>query len=212
MCKYCNEETGLSGGAQSNHVAWCHLNPKRQERAKALEKARAARAGKPGTNRHTKALKEGKTVKVSQETRDKISKAGLGRTHSPEMKQHLSEKRKEWLRLHPEDHPWKKSERFKSVPCEALKNLLRSEGFIFDEEYSPIPNRAFSVDIAFPSQKLAIEVNGEQHYNRDGTLRKYYQERHDLIVKFGWLVIELHYAKCYGSHLVETISLIKKYL
>lgn len=128
------------------------------------------------------------------------------------MKKHLSEKRKEWLKSHPDDHPWKRSDRFKSAPCEALKQRLREEGIAFEEEHSPISDRAFSVDIAFPDQKVAIEVNGEQHYNRDGTLRKYYQERHDLIAKSGWTVIELHYAKCYGSHLTETLTSIKKWL
>lgn len=212
MCKYCDEETGLSGGAQANHVAWCHLNPNRKTRAAALEKVRVARVGKPGTNQYIKALREGRSIEISQETRDKIAKAGLGRAHSEETKKQLSEKRRAWLKEHPESHPWKKNNKFKSIPCEHLKEVLKDRGMTFSEEYQPIPDRAFSVDIAFIDKKIAVEVNGEQHYNRDGSLKKYYQDRHDLIVKSGWTVLEFHYARCYGPHIDETISTIKRLL
>lgn len=212
VCKYCNIETNLLGGAHSNHVSWCHSNPKREERAKALEKVRAARLGKPGTNQYIKAKREGRTVEISQEVREKISKAGTGRLHSEETKRQLSEMRKKWLKDHPEEHPWKRREKFQSIPCNHLKNCLRDEGLTFEEEYSPIQDRAYSLDIAFPTNKLAIEINGEQHYDRKGNLKPYYQERHNLIVDSGWTVLEVHYARCFGTYLSETIALIKSYL
>lgn len=205
ICKYCNIETALSGGDHSNHVAWCRSNPKRSERAKALIKVREHLKGKPGANQHTKASKEGRKIEVSQETRDKIGKAGTGRLHNEETKEKLSEIRRRWLQDNPDLHPWKRNDKFKSVPCEVLKTRLRESGLQFEEEYTPLQDRSFAVDIAFPEALLAVEVNGEQHYNRDGTLRTYYRERHELIEKSGWRVIELHYARCYADDIVEII-------
>ena len=212
ICKYCNAETSLSGGAHSNHVAWCHSNPKRSERAKALVKSREHLKGKPGSNQHTKAAKEGRKIEVSQETRDKIRKAGTCRLHNEETKEKLSETRRKWLQDNPDLHPWKRNDKFKSVPCEVLKTLLRESGLQFEEEYTPLLDRSFAVDIAFPDARLAVEVNGEQHYNRDGTLRTYYRERHELIEKSGWHVIEFHYTRCSEPHLAETLKLIREYL
>lgn len=205
ICKYCNTETNLSGGAQSNHVAWCDKNPKRAERASALIKAREARKGTPGTNQYTRAAKEGRKIEVSQETREKISNSGKGRLHSEETRILLSDQRKKWLQENPELHPWKRNDKFKSIPCQHLKDRLRALGVPFEEEYTPLEERLFSVDIAFPEKKVAVEVNGEQHYNRDGTLRTYYRERHELIVKSGWHVIELHYTRCYAEDVIEEI-------
>ena len=61
----------------------------------------------------------------------------------------------------------------------------------------------FSIDIAFPDIKFGIEVNGNQHYNSDGTLKPYYKERHDLIEKSGWILLELHYSSCYIDDILE---------
>jgi very-short-patch-repair endonuclease len=205
ICKYCEVETNLFGRAHSNHVGWCILNPKREERAKALIKTREHRKGKPGSNQYTKAKKEGHKVEVTAKTREKLSKAAKGKLHSEESKKKLSTSRKRWLQDNPGLHPWKRHEKFKSIPCEELKRRLRELGLEFKEEYEPLLERHFSVDIAFPAIKLAVEVNGEQHYNRDGTLRKYYKERHDLIVKAGWCVIELHYTRCYSQEVIEEI-------
>ena len=120
--------------------------------------------------------------------------------------------RRKWLQDNPDLHPWKRNDKFKSVPCEVLKTRLRESGLQFEEEYTPLQDRSFAVDIAFPEARLAVEVNGEQHYNRDGTLRTYYRERHELIEKSGWCVIELHYTRCYEPHLDETLKLIREYL
>lgn len=149
LCKYCNLETDLFGGAHSNHVAWCYLNPKRSERAKALVKAREYLKGKPGANQYTKAAKEGRKIEVSQETRNKIRKAGTRRHHNEKTREKLSEIRKKWLQDNPTLHPWKRNDKFRSVPCEILKTRLRESGLQFEEEYTPLQNRFFAVDIAF---------------------------------------------------------------
>lgn len=124
---------------------------------------------------------------------------------SPEAREKISIGRKKWLAKNPDKHPWKNNSKFISEPCERLKAFLQEEGILFVEEYVPLNDRGFSIDIAFPDIKLGIEVNGNQHYNKDGTLRSYYQERHNLIVKNGWNLIEMHYSDCFIPDRIMTI-------
>lgn len=127
---------------------------------------------------------------------------------SEEVKRKLSESRKKWCRENPDKLPWRVlgNKAFASVPCQKLKDFLTSKGIQFVEEYQPnVEGRAFSLDIAFPDKLIAIEVNGNQHYERDGTLKPYYQSRHDLLEHNGWKVYELHYSLCYKLDSLETM-------
>jgi len=124
---------------------------------------------------------------------------------SEEAKSHLSEVRKKWLKDNPERHPWRSKDRFKSVPCNILKDMFAQEGLSFLEEYIPIGDRFYSLDIAFPDKKIAIEVNGNQHYDSEGKLKSYYQERHDNIETDGWHIIELHYSTVYNADLIKKL-------
>ena len=126
--------------------------------------------------------------------------------HSEEMKKQLSKSRKKFLKNNPEKHPWKLHDRFKSKPCETLKKKLRKAGYKFEEEFMPLfPQRHFAIDIAFPEKKIGIEVNGEQHYNRDGKLTDYYRKRNLLMEQHGWNIIELHYKKVYRDDIIKEI-------
>lgn len=123
--------------------------------------------------------------------------------HSAASKRLLSEKRKLWLHLHPELHPWRRGDKFKSVPCDALKRLLCDEGISFVEEYQPIDGRYYSIDISFPDKKIGIEVNGQQHYESNGRLKTYYQNRHDEIEAKGWRIIEIHYSVVFNKEIMD---------
>lgn len=110
----------------------------------------------------------------------------------------------------PEKHPWKKNEKYKSVPCEKVKEFLRSLNIKFVEEWNPLEDRHYSIDIAFPDIKLGIEINGNQHYNRDGSLKEYYKARHDLIVSSGWKLLELHYSIAFDLQKIKDLIDIKE--
>ena len=121
----------------------------------------------------------------------------------------MSEKRKAWLAANPDKHVWKRHSKFKSVPCEKIKQKITEMGIKFLPEFTPLKERAFAVDIAFPEKMVCIEVNGNQHYNSTGKLKPYYQEKHDLITKNGWKVVEIHYSLCYNEeHINSLISTI----
>ena len=118
--------------------------------------------------------------------------------HSEDSKKRISESRKKWMSENKDKHVWRKNSKFVSEPCENLKKYLLSKGINFVEEYEPFNDNSFCIDIAWPDIKVGIEVNGNQHYNRDGSLKKYYSDRHKLFEERGWKIFELHYTKCYN--------------
>lgn len=145
----------------------------------------------------------------SLETRNKISENGKLFYSSLDNRKKTSEKRKEYLKNNPDKHPWRSNNKFKSVPCEKLKQKLLDAEISFVAEFQPLlPDRFFAIDISFPDKKIGIEINGNQHYNSDGTLKPYYQERKDLLVGAGWTIYEYHYSFMYNE--VFLIELIKK--
>lgn len=131
--------------------------------------------------------------------------------HTAETKAKLSLIRKTWLAENPDKHPWKlaKNRDRRSVPTEKVKAFLAAKGMTFVEELSPIPGRAFSVDIAFPDIKYGIEVNGNQHYEADGSLKPYYADRHRVFEDHGWTLLELHYSLCFNDDLLEKVITLR---
>lgn len=135
----------------------------------------------------TQAIKEGllekRKTKVinSNITRSKISKT---------IKKYLSE--------NPDKHVWKRSDKFKSKPCEYLKSFLNSKNIKFISEHTVVNN--YSIDIAFPEYKLGLEVNGNQHYDENGKLKEYYIKREKAFNSNGWNLIQIHYKCCYNDN------------
>lgn len=117
----------------------------------------------------------------------------------------LSNSAKKYLKENPDKHVWKKNSKFKSKPCEIFKEQLKKNDITFVEEYTPLLDRSFSIDIAFPDKKIGIEINGNQHYSANGVLKKYYQERHDLIIASGWKIYEYHFSIVYDIELIKKI-------
>lgn len=130
--------------------------------------------------------------------------------HTEKSKKTISEKRKLFLKNNPDKHPWKRNDKFKSVPCEKIKQFLKEKNILFVPEWQPLENKFYSIDIAFPDIKLGIEINGNQHYNSDGTLKEYYQKRHNEITDSGWTLLELHYSISWNLNKFETILDLKE--
>lgn len=127
-----------------------------------------------------------------------------GHSLTEEEKINLSIKRKEWLKANPDKHPWKSSSKFKSVPCEHLKEELKNRGYSFLEEQNINGiEQNYSIDILFPDAKIGIEINGNQHYDtKNWQLLPYYQNRHDIIEAAGIKLIEVHYTKVYNEEFI----------
>ena len=114
-----------------------------------------------------------------------------------------SEKRKKFLLANPDRHVWRNKHKHISAPCENVKKYLIKKNINFVEEFRVLENRRFRVDIAFPHIKVGIEINGNQHYEIDGTLKPSYQERHDLIEASGWKLHEIHFSQCFHEEAIE---------
>ena len=125
--------------------------------------------------------------------------------HSDATKQLLSKKQSDWIRNNADKYAWKHQNSNKSHPCEVFKNALRQSNIDFQEEFKPLDDRHFLIDIAFPALKVGIEINGTQHYDRQGQLADYYQQRHDLIEAAGWKLYEIYYSHVYNSKKLQQI-------
>jgi len=162
----------------------------------------------------------------TKETDERLKKAGntfkeriksgkikiVGRCHSEKTIKTLSDKRKKWLKDNPDKHPWKFSKKLISAPCEKFKKFLLANGYVFEQEFSDFKcwNRHFSIDIAFTKLRIGIEINGNQHYERDGRLKPYYQERKEIIESSGWKIIDIHYSLVYNKKFC--IEIVKQHL
>ena len=119
-------------------------------------------------------------------------------------KENFSIKRKAWLAANPDKHPWRNKDKHQSVPCQKMKEFLISKNIQFVEEFQPeVGGRYFSIDIAMPDKLIALEINGNQHYEKNELLKPYYQERHDLLELNGWAVYEIHYSACFNLEKLE---------
>ena len=124
-----------------------------------------------------------------------IGKANM----SEELRNRISASKKEFYKKNPDKHNWKNQSKFISKPCEEFKRILSESNIKFISEFTPLDDRFFSIDIAFPNKMIGIEINGNQHYEKNGKLKEYYQNRHDLIEKSGWKLHEIHFSICYNK-------------
>jgi len=193
-CKYCNKEFENPRKIAA-HTKWCYDNPNRGAGVLKIK--------------HRFCVICGKEIQWSHHNRkhtcenEKCIKAN--RLHTDEYKRQMSEKRKLWLKNNPDKHPWKKCNKFLSKPCETLKEKLKINNINFEEEFSPLPDRFFSIDIFIPSKNIGLEVNGNQHYKKDGSLKEYYQERHNIIENNGIKLLEIHYLMVYDNIFINDL-------
>jgi len=54
--------------------------------------------------------------------------------------------------------------------------------------------------------KVAFEINGNQHYDKNGNLKFYYDERQKYFEYRGWKVINIHYLLCFkNDYIIDLI-------
>lgn len=78
-------------------------------------------------------------------------------------------------------------------------------------EFNPgIEGRKFRIDLAFPAQKLAIEVDGWQYHGKYKASFQKDRERQNLLVVNGWRVLRFYYKEIMSSELrlgvIDTIE------
>src|SRR5574343_105634 len=92
---------------------------------------------------------------------------------------------------------------FKSEVCKKYNiyyKLIR-----YAEEHNLLNSKLYNINTKMKEDTTIIEINGNQHYNSDGTLKEYYQVRHKYIKNLGWNIIELHYSLVYNKDIYKNI-------
>ena len=205
-CKYCGQEFDTKqklGG----HTTSCKKNPNYSKCIKNLELARNQKGskdneifickycGKEIGNAGCLKLHE-KACKSNPENFHKIrikKKRVLTDEHKDKIRKSLAL----WKELHYDE--FIEYSKGKSKCCENFKTYLRSNDIEFVEEYCPYPDeRLYSLDIAWPDEKIAIEINGSQHYDDEGNLNSTSLEKQKFFEDRGWKIIQIYYKWCYG--------------
>lgn len=200
-CPYCSID--LIGDPR-NHLRWCESNPKSKKiKLDQYDWTEIQRLHDSGLNFTDIA----RSLNIENSLmRTALKRKLINRTHKPIYKMSQEAKNRASIRMKElRQKGIGNLTHRKSKPCEHLKTLLTNNGFTFTEEFLPLTDRLFRIDIAFVKEKIGIEVNGNQHYESDGTLKKYYRDRHVLIENHGWILHELHYSVVYDDKLIHNI-------
>jgi len=188
-CKYCNKEC-KNHNSLRNHERLCKDNPERQKSHFESEKFRLS-GGNKGQNQFTKAKSEGKILSHSTETKKKIGEWSSKRKHSEETKKKISEKRKQFLNENPDKIPYILNHSSKtSYPEQYFLDCFND---VTDLEFQ-YPVKRYSLDFANVSEKLYLEIDGEQHY-LDNKITEHDITRTETLTKLGWKGIRIRWAE-----------------
>jgi very-short-patch-repair endonuclease len=224
ICKYCQKEFD-NKQKLGGHMNFCEKNPNRQNNIENLKNARkhinnsnlhlhcqycGKEVGNNGClilhekhciNNPNHILSKSQKYKLEKDSRrdinGKITPYWKGKHLSEETKQKIRKGLQHWKETHPEE--FLNYSRSKSKCCENFKQYLRNNNIDFVEEYIPYPNeRLYSLDISFPDEKIGIEINGSQHYDKDGNLNEASINKQKFFEDKGWKIIQIYYRWCYG--------------
>lgn len=133
-------------------------------------------------------LLDGKTRSISEANKLAHIKHPEAYLHTEETKAKMREKRLAFMKAHPEQTAWRRSNQ--SYPEQMFEKFLTERGyadkFLIQREYSFFP---YFIDFAFVDLKIAIEIDGSQHLLPE---RKERDEKKDLLLQEnGWRVIRI---------------------
>lgn len=110
--------------------------------------------------------------------------------HSNNTKKRMSDSRKAWLKKNKDKHNWRYHK--ETYPEKIFREWCETLDVKIIAEYTPEDfERNYRIDFAVIDKKIAIEINGEQHYDRQGHLRSYYQERQQYVTSKGWTIFDI---------------------
>lgn len=188
LCKYCNKECSKYG--LKNHQSRCNFNPNKDAESAIWRKAMKEKKGK---NQWTKAKETGVPYVLSDETRNKISNASKGRTHTHETRKKISIKRKKYLEDNPDKVPYLINH-FSNGPSYAERywqGILDAHNINYIAEHRV---SLYSLDFAIPEKKIDLEIDGDQHY-LDNRIVESDKRRTDFLQSEGWTVIRIKWSE-----------------
>lgn len=108
--------------------------------------------------------------------------------HSEKTKKIMSEKRKQFMKEHPEKTAWRLKNM--SYPEKCFQKFLEDNGY--DKKYLIIRERPvfpYYIDFAFEDVKIAVEIDGSQHEDEHRKQRDV--KKDNLLQENGWRVIRI---------------------
>lgn len=187
ICKYCNKEY-VTNNAGKNHEIKCPSNADRIYTN--------GMTGKKGTNHYAKG------AKMTEETKNKISKSSKGKILSDETKQKLSKIRTQYMINNSDKLRRKKS--YMEISFSAWLQKFNID-FLAEVHFRNNElNKSYFVDFLFEDKKIIIELDGNQHEKRqvEDNIRD------DFFKKLGYTVIRIKHAEYISKLRVNEIKTI----
>lgn len=182
-CIECRKEFKLSG--INTHYLRTHLKDSRFSNS----------GWKKGDPNHPKqnGYTKNEDYELSDESREKIRLANIGRKHSEKTKEKISKKRKEFLHKNPDKVPYLLNHysRGPSYPETYWKEVLEQNVIVYEPEYKI---SSYSLDFAILDKKIDLEIDGEQHY-LDERIVKSDKRRNEYLMNNGWQIIRVRWSE-----------------
>lgn len=130
----------------------------------------------------------GKTRSLSESIKMAHKKHPNSYKHTEETKKKMREKRLAWMKANPEKTAWRLKNM--SYPEKCFQKILEDNGldkkYLIYREYSVFP---YFIDFAFVNEKIAVEIDGSQHLEKDRKRRD--EEKDKLLMSNGWKVLRI---------------------
>lgn len=194
-CQYCGKVC-IGKNSLTQHEIRCKNNPNRiinhnfvSNFIKYNEDCRNGIRHHPhkGQTKETcESLRKSSETKKRQKENGEYRCSFGGKKHTEESKKKMMEARLRFMKEHPEKTAWRMKN--ESYPEKVFKKYLEDRGFdkkyLIYREYSVFP---YFIDFAFLNEKIAIEIDGSQHLEKDRHEKDIQKEK--LLNEEGWTVV-----------------------
>ena len=209
-CQFCGK-TCKNRNSLCNHERQCNQNPNKQ----VIHRPGFNDFGRPAWNKgltketSESVKKHSESLKAFYETHEGSWK---GRKHTEEEKQKIGAGVKRFLEANPEMVPYKRNHSSReSYPELYFTDLFEAEGIKLEKQF---PVKSYRLDFCNPDKKVAIEIDGEQHYV-DMKMVDHDEKRDQVLTSLGWQVYRIRWSQFKSANIdkrKEIIEEIKKLL
>lgn len=210
-CQFCGK-TCKNRNSLCNHERLCKENPNKQE-SNLIRHIRS-----DSYTVWNKGLTKETSDSVKQHSESLIAfyeqhdGPWKGRKHTEEEKQKIGAGVKRFLEANPEMVPYKRNHSSKeSYPELYFTDLFEAEGIKLEKQF---PVKSYRLDFCDPDKKVAIEIDGEQHYV-DMKMIDHDEKRDQVLTSLGWHVYRIRWSHFKSANIdkrKEIIEEIKKLL
>lgn len=108
---------------------------------------------------------------------------------NPNLRKNLKNKRLEYMKNNPEKTAWRLCEKNCSYPEKIFWDFLKKENFDFVREFPVFP---YFIDFALLQYKIAIEIDGSQHWKNKERIKSD-KKKNKKLIEDGWRIFRIKY-------------------